>query len=160
MRFLDEAGICIVDLLDSAVDRLRALTRKVGRRETGGILIGCYDSAQRTAVVSCVTGAPRDSISGPSTFQRGTQGLNALLAHAWRRGLYYLGEWHSHPEINPEASWIDALQMARFARTPDLRCPEPLLLVAGTGAVSADIVCYVYRAKLIPLHLADKAVTS
>lgn len=154
MRFLDEAGICVVDLLESALDRMRALTRKVGRRETGGILIGCYDSAHRTALVSCITDAPRDSTSGPSAFQRGTQGLNALLARAWRRGLYYLGEWHSHPEINPKASSIDAMQMASFARTPDLRCPEPLLLVAGTGAVSGDIACYIYRANFMHLLLA------
>jgi integrative and conjugative element protein (TIGR02256 family) len=158
MRFLDEDGGCTVDLPDSVVDRLRTLTRQADRKETGGILIGCYDAAHRSALVSRITGPPRDSVSGPSTFERGTQGLDALLARAWRHRLYYLGEWHSHPEVNPQASEIDALQMSMFASTAGMRCPEPVLLIVGAADVIGHIVCYVYRRKLIALQLAPKSL--
>jgi hypothetical protein len=67
-------------------------------QETGGILLGRYSAAHDCALVQIVTGAPADSKTGRTWFERGIRGLQAKLDLLWRRNEgYYLGEWHFHP---------------------------------------------------------------
>jgi len=159
MRFIDQNRSTLIELPGLLAARMHAFTRRAHPHETGGIVIGRYDNAHRTALVQCVTGPPRDSVSGPSTFRRGIRGLDAVLARAWLRGLYYLGEWHFHPEANPNASWIDEFQMAEFARTATMRCPEPVLLIAGLPDFGGHVAGYVYRRRrLISLQVSPPHV--
>lgn len=128
-------GAALIELPDSIGARMRTIARKSYPNETGGILIGCYDERHCTALVRCVTGPPRDSVCGPFTFRRGIRGLDTLLARAWRRGLYYLGEWHFHSEVLPPseldrratdgrvcANCTDALPRASIAHRGASRC--------------------------------------
>jgi hypothetical protein len=158
MRFLDRHGSTLIDLPDSHATRMRSLARKAYPNETGGILIGHYDEQHRTALVRCLTGAPRDSISGPFEFRRGVRGLESLLTRAWRRGLYYLGEWHFHREVVPSASWPDQLQMSEFARVKSMQCPEPLLLIVGLPDAGGNLAAYIYKGELVRLNLAPPHV--
>lgn len=130
------------------------LARAALPNETGGILIGQYDQTRTTAIVRCVTKAPKDSVATPSTFQRGTRGLDALLKRAWRRGLYYLGEWHFHPERLPHASGTDDSQMEQFAKTEHMQCPEPLLLIVGHPNGGRRVAAYRYAGGLAQLLAA------
>ena len=157
MRFVDRDGLAVIDLPNSLATRMRMLACRSQTRETGGILIGRYDDAHHTALVHSVTGPPRDSVRAPTTFRRGVYGLDALLSHSWKRGLYYLGEWHYHPEPTPRASWTDELQMAQFARAPAMHCPEPILLIVGLPECGGAIVGHVFRVGLVELNLAPSA---
>jgi hypothetical protein len=48
----------------------------------------------------------------------------------WRRkDGYYLGEWHFHPFGEPSPSDTASSQMREIARSPQYRCPEPILLI-------------------------------
>lgn len=117
---------------EDQLERLVHLSRKAGRVETGGILVGSYSEVQDTAVIARVTGPPRDSRAGRSFFDRGTRGLQALLDRLWRsEHEYYLGEWHFHPGGEAEPSDEDRRQMRSFATCADVRCPEPILLIVG-----------------------------
>ena len=101
-------------------------------RETGGVLLGSYNSDGRLAVVSRLTPPPSDSRFGTSWFVRGTRGLTQLLDSLWNHtGEYYLGEWHFHPEFSPRPSLTDRKQMRSIARSRLYRCPEPLLVIVG-----------------------------
>ena len=100
--------------------------------ETGGILIGRYDTAHDCALVTQVTGPPADSRASRSSFTRGVRGLRRLVLRVWRdRGEYYVGEWHFHPGGSPNPSGIDRAQMRAFAENPAHRCPEPILVIVG-----------------------------
>jgi integrative and conjugative element protein (TIGR02256 family) len=105
--------------------------------ETGGALIGRYVDAS-TADVASVTGPCADARHEAYGFERGTAGLREVLDDAWERGLYYLGEWHTHPASDPSPSRDDLATMRRFAADPAMSCPEPLLLILGGRAGEAS----------------------
>lgn len=100
--------------------------------ETGGILAGRYSEQREMAFVRAVLPAPADSLIGRATFERGTAGTRPWLDQLWReRGLYYLGEWHSHPFASPDPSPQDRQSMRGRSLVQAYACPEPLLLILG-----------------------------
>lgn len=99
--------------------------------ETGGILIGHYDTRFCLATVEVASAPPPDSIHGRYSFERGTQGLEALLKKQKKKKHYYLGEWHSHPNHAPSASATDIWQMNKFATKKMYGSTSPLLLIVG-----------------------------
>ena len=68
---------------DADMTKMRESCARAHPLETGGILIGCYNEDHDAALVSWVTESPADSESGPTTFRRGTRGLQGLLKALW-----------------------------------------------------------------------------
>lgn len=70
--------------------------------ETGGILVGSFDTQRKLLYIVDILPAPPDSKESPGSFERGTQGLSAKreeinnISAVWL-WLDYVGEWHSHP---------------------------------------------------------------
>lgn len=123
------------------------------RQETGGILIGRYDSIGDVAIVQEATARPRDSKSGWSWFQRGSSGLRSLLRKRWSEGDYYLGEWHSHPGAAPDPSGNDINEMRAISREPTYVCPKPILIIAGTPFRTLRLSVSVFEGgMLLPLQ--------
>jgi integrative and conjugative element protein (TIGR02256 family) len=129
--FLARDRSVAVDLDDQAIEAMRALCVKSGRLETGGVLVGRYNEFGDRVVISKVTGPPRDSRRFAFSFIRGIAGLTDRLRADWRDGLYYVGEWHFHPFAAPTPSGTDLKQIKAFARTADLRCPRPVIVILG-----------------------------
>lgn len=68
--------------------------------ETGGILLGYHDLNVGALVLVAAIPAPGDSKSTPHSFERGLEGLKAIVEQAAHRTagvVRYVGEWHSHP---------------------------------------------------------------
>jgi integrative and conjugative element protein (TIGR02256 family) len=105
---------------DEGVERqLRELRNAHLPNETGGVLLGYYDFNVNAAVVVCGLPAPPDSVSTPTSFERGVSGLPEAVNEATRRTasvVGYIGEWHSHPPGH-EASQSnhDILQLCHLA---------------------------------------------
>jgi hypothetical protein len=152
MQFVDRSGTTLIALPDPIAARMRTLATKTYPNETGGILVGRYDDPHQVAIIRYASDAPPDSVASPTTFRRGVRGLDALLKRAWRCGLYYLGEWHFHPERFPTASSPDDIQMQAFSESPQLRCPEPILIIVGLPEYR-NVVAYRYVRSLTPLQL-------
>ena len=124
-------GSVAVDIDDRALDFMRGAVRRADRRETGGILIGRYTKFGDRVCVVQATGPPSDSRSFPAAFVRGVVGLTRRLRRAWGRGVYYIGEWHSHPYASPEPSGRDLAQILDFSRDACYRCRNPILIIIG-----------------------------
>lgn len=125
-------------------------------QETGGILLGRYSAAHDCALVQIVTGAPADSKTGRTWFERGIRGLQAKLDLLWRRnGGYYLGEWHFHPFGAPIPSSTDNKQLRKISNSRLYRCPEPLLIIlGGDPAATWSLRCFLFlRGRKEPTHL-------
>lgn len=121
-----------LDLGEEQRLQLISICEATGGRETGGILVGYYTKTLDCAIVTAISGAPADSESRRTSFERGVHGLQRWLNDLWRRtGHYYLGEWHYHPGAPAEPSWIDIQQMEMIAQSQRYRCPEPILLIIG-----------------------------
>jgi integrative and conjugative element protein (TIGR02256 family) len=75
--------------------------------ETGGSLIGSFDTERKIIYICDTMFAPSDSIEKRTSFERGSKGL----LDEYRKyetivdgQLFYIGEWHSHPDycsVNP-----------------------------------------------------------
>ena len=89
---------------DCAYHKLLSIIAENGRKvETGGIIIGHYDTAFQNATITEFTGPPEDSKTARLRFYRGVKGLRNLLRQYWKeRNEYYLGEWHLHPGSTPD----------------------------------------------------------
>lgn len=130
----DDGRFCLT-LPASAIAELCRLCSAAKASETGGILVGFYTPTGESAVVTRVTGPPKDSKAGATWFHRGTDSLNEQLARRWGKGEFYLGEWHYHPGSSPPVpSPQDCTQLEQIADSPRYHCPEPVLVIASIVA--------------------------
>ncbi|WP_158616951.1 Mov34/MPN/PAD-1 family protein [Corallococcus exercitus] len=155
LEFRSEDACFQMHLPQGLMRKLLKLCRSSTRHETGGILVGHYSQALDCARVRNVSAPPPDSARGPTWFERGTNGLQALLDRSWNsRRDHYLGEWHFHPFAAPIPSATDVRQLMAIARDPRYRCPEPLLLIVGgdpAGEWSISIHVVPRDAEVVPL---------
>lgn len=131
---------------DSTIDKILAFCMGAGNAETGGILVGHYNEKLDWAIVTDISGPPKDSKRSRASFIRGVAGLQKWLNTIWcGKHHYYLGEWHYHPFAKPEASSLDAKQLKENSENGPLRCSEPvMLIVGGNPNGSWEAKAYVY----------------
>ena len=127
-RTEDTRFSCIVPR--KILEQARELCQHSYPDETGGILVGYYEDSH-TAIITKATKEPLGSEHHPLCFYRAKKGLIPFLDKCWKKGEYYLGEWHYHPGGSPIPSATDVQAMAKIAQYKKLRCPEPLLIIIG-----------------------------
>jgi integrative and conjugative element protein (TIGR02256 family) len=145
----------------SEMNLLLDFCEKSGLVETGGILIGKYTSAHDCAVVSEVTPPPLDSKRGRFWFKRGVRGLRNKLKTLWdEKSVYYLGEWHFHPEGAPDPSETDFNSLKGISESSKYNCPEPLLIIIG-GSFPENwnirVFVFLQNKSLLELQQIDKS---
>lgn len=82
-------------------EKVKHLRSQALPNETGGILVGYYDFVYKKVMIVDALPPPSDSISTPSSFVRGENGVAECLAYInkqTRDVVKYIGEWHSHPK--------------------------------------------------------------
>lgn len=112
--------------------------------ETGGVLIGNYSHNQMIAEILQITPAPKNSQHLKYNFRRSSSGLKELLDSVWNQGLYYLGEWHYHPNTSAVPSSTDLKQMFILSKNNALKCPEPILIIIGGNKSNWQISASVF----------------
>jgi hypothetical protein len=120
-----------VELPRTCLDAMIDLCTGANPLETGGILAGTIRD-ETTARVVRASDPPRDSTQGPTTFHRGTEGVDEWLREARdSMGLLYLGEWHYHPSAPPQLGAQDRAEMNEIASNEDYGRPNPILFIIG-----------------------------
>lgn len=130
-EFMNETVGAYIIIENRAYNKLIQIAKEGVLEETGGVLIGYYNSSRKKAIITDISSAPADSKSGQTWFVRGILGLNQMLAIKWQEGEYYLGEWHIHPKSSPTPSLTDIRQMKSIAKDNKYHCREPILLIVG-----------------------------
>lgn len=97
--FIANGGRFAVRVDPDALDALRLFAAAVHPLETGGALVGHYES-DKLAVVTDVLGPPSDTVHGPRDLVLGAAGLAEHFAAIWP-ARYHLGDWHTHPGESP-----------------------------------------------------------
>ncbi len=143
MKFKSKDGKFSFVLGNALVPQLVKHIIQAKGNETGGILIGNYNTEHSEATLRTLSGPPKDSRSGFSWFQRGMYGLQRLLNKHWNKNEYYLGEWHYHPFSSPTPSFQDMQQMKQIASTKSYHCPEPILLIIGGTPDNYEIKLFI-----------------
>lgn len=129
--FQDKKRLYSINLNVEDYEQMLIYCAKSNPYETGGILIGNYSANQMSANILQITPPPQNSRRSKSNFRRGTAGLQNILDSVWTQGLYYIGEWHYHPNASSSPSHIDKNQMMILSQDENLKCPEPILMIIG-----------------------------
>jgi len=82
------------------LERMAAMREDRLPNETGGVLLGGWDTLHNRLYVVDVLGSPADSHEWPTGYLRGVSGLKESVEEVSRitdGQLGYVGEWHSHP---------------------------------------------------------------
>lgn len=122
-QLLQLPRVCIDDMIE--------YLQRDSPDETGGILTGRYIDETNGQIIRA-SDPPPDSIQSPTTFLRGTEEVDESLKESRERyGLYYLGEWHTHPNKTPKLSDQDVKEMQTIANNESYECPHPFLVIIG-----------------------------
>lgn len=135
-----------LELPRTCLDEMIEYFRRDSPDETGGILTGIYPDGANGRVVRGAD-PPPDSIQSPTTFVRGTEAVEESLKESKERfGLYYIGEWHTHPGERPTLSPQDAREMQSIADDESYECPHPfLIIIGGTPDSGIMITSYLFN---------------
>jgi len=104
--------------------------------ETGGIIIGSYDFSRKIIYAVDLYSAPIDSYEYPSLFIRGHNGLKDIFENVKKitsDRLFYIGEWHSHPDGLPTQQSDDDIKAFDWQRDFMTTFGQiPLMLICGS----------------------------
>lgn len=98
-------------------------------REAGGQLFGAINSSE--VVLLAATGPYRVDQRWRSSYRSNAKAAQRAIDQQAQSGLFYLGEWHTHPEDAPMASTSDLDAMARLRRASETRLDNLLLIIQG-----------------------------
>lgn len=115
VRYKRKDDIYTIYVIEPLLEELkRARAEKVASNppvETGGVLLGTFDTIHHIIYVVAQIHAPDDSKAWPNGFIRGCEGLEEKVRVASERcagQISYIGEWHSHPQgCGPQPSADD-----------------------------------------------------
>ncbi len=119
--------------------QLRELRRQHLPNETGGVLLGLVDRAQRQMAIIGLLPAPSDSDAWPTSFMRGSNGLTTSVGNIVKRTLGnigYVGEWHSHPDgHNSRPSELDVVAVALCAPHTRADALPTVMVIVAAGEI-------------------------
>jgi integrative and conjugative element protein (TIGR02256 family) len=106
------AEVLIEDYVIDVINPYKQL--KARAREAGGILLGYRRGAHMHIVAATIPG-PLDTRNRASFWRRDPSHQTKALVE-WRRSnstMDYLGEWHTHPEVQPSPSGVDCKRLPK-----------------------------------------------
>lgn len=110
--------------------------------ENGGMLAGRYSVDRHTVYIENVV-VPMEKQTGRTTFMRNTKGLEKIWNQLARKGLRYVGEWHSHPNGSTQYSSTDLAAMIDIEKEVAIENPIMLIVgVRGSGINAHTFYCY------------------
>lgn len=101
-------------------------------KEYGGLLIGRYTDDRLTAVIE-KTILPKRYKASRYYFERGSEGLKEELEALYQQEpkLFYIGEWHTHPNGLVDPSGRDKATMAQLIKDGNVFINNPILLIVA-----------------------------
>jgi integrative and conjugative element protein (TIGR02256 family) len=155
-----QIGEWTVSLDAMLVHQLATLRESKLPKETGGVLLGSFDLANKIIYIAHTIASPPDSEEWPTLYIRGCKGLRSKVEEVGRMTdgmLGYIGEWHSHPSGCSTAPSDDDLQV--FAWLTDLMDADGLpamMMIVGDGGHSSCFVGQMMKAERLLPRLANQ----
>ncbi|MET4312560.1 Mov34/MPN/PAD-1 family protein [Bradyrhizobium sp. RT4b] len=129
----------LVTLAEAVVQEMtRFATSPESSREAGGILLG-HRRGPHVEILRCTIPLPKDRRTRFG-FVRQDKGHQEAATRDWLESggvVYFVGEWHTHPERRPTPSWIDRRS---WRKQMTGRGRDPLVfIIVGSAAVYCEI---------------------
>lgn len=107
--------------------------------ESGGVLLGRFIKNSRDIVIDNVTVPMKGDNRKRHSFKRLSPLHQQIIDDEWKKSkgtCNYLGEWHTHPETNPEPSGVDKKDWRRKLKNDTFSSRYLYFLIAGTENIS------------------------
>ena len=109
-------------------------------REAGGQLFGRMTEDE--VIVSNASGPYRGDQRSRCSYRSNPKAAQQAINRFAAQGALYLGEWHTHPEDAPQASFADLDAMRRLRAASDLRISSSIMLIQGRAAGAGGLALY------------------
>lgn len=130
MIYKDNIHNLSLEIDNKIVQEIRKQAFEAFPNETGGFLVGKYSTDNNTAIVSLAL-TPVKITSGPTCFLRETDGMESVWDELYKKGLVYLGEWHSHPNGSSMYSATDKKALTNIAGSETVVINNPIMLIVS-----------------------------
>jgi len=133
---------CPEELLSKLID----FAKEHHPLEHGGFLLGRYSDNLKTLFLEDYV-VPKVFNGFPTLFERSVKGLKTFFKKITRdKNLYYVGEWHTHPNGSSMFSSIDLQAMIDIANCSTVNIKNPILLIISLTKENVnDFAFYLYN---------------
>lgn len=142
MRYYQEKCGLYIEMRASVFTKIQLQAMGECPNENGGMLAGRYSADKHTVYVEEVV-VPVEKTIRRTSFVRKTKGLDAVWNTLNKKGLRYIGEWHSHPYGTTQYSPTDRNAMVEIEK--EVAIGNPILLIVGVtneGVNAHTFYCY------------------
>lgn len=108
--------------------------------EAGGQLFGCLEDD--ALVVNLATGPYRGDLRTRFGYRSKPDRAQREILSQRAQGLYYCGDWHTHPESHPTASGEDLGTVSKMMNRSDLRMSTIVMVIQGTALEAQGVALY------------------
>ena len=142
MKYYQEKCDLYIEMRTSVFAKIQLQAMSEYPNENGGMLAGRYSADKHTVYVEEVV-IPVEKTTGRTSFVRKIKGLDAVWETLGKKGLRYIGEWHSHPNGTTQYSPTDKIAMVEIEN--EVAIGNPILLIVGVtndGVNAHTFYCY------------------
>lgn len=131
-------GVWTVVVSHQILQEIIALRQARLPNETGGVLVGVFDTQYRRVYIVDLIPSPADSQESPTGYIRGVEGVPEELQRIGEctgRQVVYVGEWHSHPDrypVRPSEDDEELFAYLRYERQTD-GLPAVMMIAGEQG---------------------------
>jgi len=124
-----------VEFDDKCIQELKKYQQKNGEYELGGILVGeIYPSENKVVVKEIIVSKKaKRSFMGINIDKKEMQETLETIRKKTNYKYYYIGDWHTHPENKPKASFIDKMSYKKILKKIVLQTNFVVFLIVGNG---------------------------
>jgi len=107
------------------------MANKYSPLENGGVLMGYFTPSKNEAVVTKPVGPGPEAEHSSHGFCPDNRFHTEEIEETFRkdRRIIYIGDWHSHPNGNPNLSPRDKKTLKNISSYPASRLPNPVMLI-------------------------------
>lgn len=144
MKFSNHDINLHLEIREALLDELYVQGLSHYPKEYGGLLIGRYTADHSTAVIE-KTILPKRYKASRYYFERGSEGLKEELEALYQQEpkLFYVGEWHTHPDGPVDPSGRDKATMAQLVKEENVFIYNPILLILALKKTGYKVGAYV-----------------
>lgn len=129
-----ECGKYTISVSFECFHKMLEIAKKYYPYEIGSSLVGHYSEDGFEAFIDDIAPLTRDSKIAIASFCRGSEGNASFFANLkdqYSGKKFYVGEWHSHPDIEAVASSLDDESQFAIAHDEKTNCQECILIILG-----------------------------
>jgi [CysO sulfur-carrier protein]-S-L-cysteine hydrolase len=129
LKYINKKNNTELIIIPELLEKIKDTGKEHYPNEFGGFLFGYYSDCFHKLHLEKVL-LPKKYSGFPCLFERSINGIENLFNEIYfEQGLYYVGEWHTHPNGSSTYSNMDLQSMINIERCETVHIKNPILLI-------------------------------